>query len=153
MRFREDSERVAELLAGVLPEMRALDNAETLTYLHATISPKRHKVAVPEIPFALDGLLADADLTGGMAPMLGETHLRTLTVLGFPGLSRPGILDALNHLDFPYRWVTRFIPLDKAQATKVLTRLRRYWFAKRKSILALLREVLTSELNAAAVFR
>lgn len=77
--------------------------------------------------------------------MLGDTHLRTLTVLGFPGLSRPGILDALNHLDFPYRWVTRFIPLDKAQATKVLTRLRRHWFAKRKSILALLREVLTSE--------
>lgn len=145
MRFREDSERVADLLAGVLPEMRALDNAETLTYLHATVSPKRHPVAVPEIPFALDGLLVDADLTGGMAPLLGEVHLRTLTVLGFPGLSRPGILDALNHLDFSYRWVTRFIPLDKPEATKVLTRLRRHWFAKRKSILALLREVLTSE--------
>src|SRR3546814_3924971 len=43
-----------------------------------------------------------------------------------------------------YRWVTRFLPLDKTAATKVLTRLRRQWFAKRKSITAILREVLTN---------
>ncbi len=77
--------------------------------------------------------------------MLGDRHLRLLTVLGFPALTRPGILDALNHLGFPYRWVTRFLPLDKTEATRALTRLRRQWFAKRKSITALLREVLYNE--------
>ncbi len=77
--------------------------------------------------------------------VLGDWHLRTLTILGFPNVTRPGILDALNHQDFAYRWVTRFIPLDKTAATKVLTRLRRQWFAKRKSISAILREVLTNE--------
>jgi type IV secretory pathway VirB4 component len=66
----------------------------------------------------LDGLLADTPLTGGLEPMLGDQHLRTLTVLGFPNLSRPGILDALNHQGFAYRWVTRFIALDKTDATK-----------------------------------
>jgi type IV secretion system protein VirB4 len=60
-----------------------------------------------------------------------------VTVLGFPGMTRPGLLDALNRLDFGYRWVTRFLPLDKAQATRALTRLRRQWFAKRKSITVL----------------
>src|SRR3546814_13917879 len=93
----------------------------------------------------LDGLLADTPLTGGLAPRLGNQHLRTLTVLGFPNLSRPGMLDALNSADFGYRWVTRFIALDKTDATKTLTKLRRQWFNKRKSVAALLREVRSEE--------
>lgn len=134
-----------DLLSGLMPEIRALDDAETLTYLHGTISTSRHPVTVPETPIYLDGILVDAPLTGGLEPMLGDQHLRTLTILGFPNVTRPGILDALNHLDFAYRWMTRFIPLDKTDAAKTLTRLRRQWFAKRKSIAAILREVVTSE--------
>lgn len=144
-RFRDETERVLDLLGGFLPEIRALDDAETLTFLHGVISTKRHPVAVPETPMYLDGVLVDTPLTGGLEPMLGDWHLRTLTILGFPNATRPGILDALNHQDFSYRWVTRFLPLDKTAATKVLTRLRRQWFAKRKSITAILREVLTNE--------
>jgi len=144
-RFRDETERVLDLLSGFLPEIRALDDVETLTFLHGVISTKRHPVAVPETPMYLDGVLVDTPLTGGLEPMLGDWHLRTLTILGFPNATRPGILDALNHQDFAYRWVTRFLPLDKTVATKVLTRLRRQWFAKRKSITAILREVLTNE--------
>jgi len=144
-RFRDETERVLDLLSGFLPEIRALDDAETLTFLHGTISTKRHPVTVPETPMYLDGVLVDTPLTGGLEPMLGDQHIRTLTILGFPNATRPGILDALNHQDFAYRWVTRFIPLDKTAATRVLTRLRRQWFAKRKSITAVLREVLTNE--------
>ncbi|TWB77205.1 type IV secretion system protein VirB4 [Nitrospirillum amazonense] len=144
-RFQDETDRLAGLLAGFLPEVRALDDAETLTYLHGTISTRRHPVAVPAVPMYLDGVLVDTPLSGGLEPMLGETHLCTLTILGFPGQTQPGLLDALNHLDFPYRWVTRWVPLDRAQATRTLTRLRRHWFAKRKSIAALLREVLTNE--------
>jgi len=144
-RFRDETDRVLDLLSGFMPEVRGLDDAETLTYLHGTISSRRHPVAVPETPIYLDGVLVDAPLTGGLEPMLGEQHLRTLTVLGFPNVTRPGILDALNHQDFAYRWMTRFIPLDKTEATKTLTRLRRQWFAKRKSIVAILREVVTNE--------
>jgi len=77
--------------------------------------------------------------------MLGARHLRTLTVLGFSNLTRPGLLDALNHLALPYRWMTRFIALDKTLATRELTKLRRQWFAKRKSVTALLREVIYNE--------
>ncbi|MDD4616387.1 MAG: conjugal transfer protein TrbE [Alphaproteobacteria bacterium] len=147
-RFREETERVLDLLSGFLPEVRALDDAETLTFLHGTVSAKRHPVAVPETPMYLDGILVDTPFTGGLEPMLGDAHLRIITVLGFPNSTQPGILDALNHQDFAYRWVTRFIPLDKADATKTLTRIRRQWFAKRKSITAILREVLTNETSS-----
>jgi type IV secretion/conjugal transfer VirB4 family ATPase len=143
--FVAETDRSFDLFSGILAEIESLDDAATLSFLHRAVSTKRHDVAVPETPIYLDGLLADTPLSGGLEPMLGDRHLRTLTVLGYPGLSRPGILDALNHLDFPYRWVTRFIALDKTEATKVLTKLRRQWFNKRKSVTALLREVLYNQ--------
>ena len=117
---------------------RALD-------LFARFKPEVRALAVPETPLYLDALLVDTPLTGGLEPRLGDTHLRTLTILGFPSMSRPGILDALNHQDFGYRWVTRFLALDKSDATKALTRLRRQWFNKRKSITALLREIMYNQ--------
>ncbi len=143
--FIAETERALDLISTLMPEARALDDGETLTYLHGTISGKRHRVAVPETPMYLDGVLVDEPLSGGLEPMLGDRHLRTVTVLGFPSLTRPGILDALNHLGFAYRWTTRFLALDKTEATRTLTRLRRQWFSKRKSITALLREVLYNE--------
>lgn len=144
-RFVADTDRALDLLSGLMPDVRALDDEETLTFLHNMVSVRRHRVAVPETPIYLDGFIADTPLTGGFEPMLGDLHLRTLTVLGFPALSRPGILDALNHQDFGYRWVTRFIALDRTDASKELTRLRRQWFNKRKSVTALLREVMTNQ--------
>ena len=134
-----------DLLAGFMPEVRPLDDGATLTFLHGTISDRRHTVTAPETPMYLDAVLADTPLVGGLEPRLGDLHVRTLTILGFPSLSRPGILDALNHQDFGYRWVTRFIALDKTLATKTLTSLRRQWFNKRKSVTALLREVLYNQ--------
>ena len=71
-----------------------------------------------------------------------------LTINGFPTATTPGILDDLNRLAFPYRWSTRAILLDKTDATKLLTRIRRQWFAKRKSIAAILKEVMTNEASA-----
>jgi type IV secretion system protein VirB4 len=96
----------------------------------------------------LDTLLADQPLTGGLEPMLGDQHLRVLTIVGFPTATTPGILDDLNRLAFPYRWSTRAIMLDKADATKLLTRIRRQWFAKRKSVAAILKEVMTNEASS-----
>lgn len=143
--FTSETDRVLDLLSSLVPEIAPLDDAGTLTYLHGTVSARRHPLAAPETPIYLDAILADTPLVGGIAPMLGELHLRTITVLGFPNTTRPGILDALNHLDFAYRWVSRFICLDKTEATRELTKLRRQWFAKRKSITALLREVIYNE--------
>ena len=140
--FLTETDRFLGLLDAVMPEGRWLDDAETLTYLHATVSTCRHPVSVPEVPFALDALLTDEPFTGGLAPMLGDTHLRAVTVRGLPASTWPGMLDELNRLGFGYRWMTRFLFLDKAAALKELTRIRRQWFAKRKGIVTLLRETI-----------
>ncbi|MCA1526835.1 conjugal transfer protein TrbE [Bradyrhizobium yuanmingense] len=143
--FADQTNRVLQLVEGFMPECAWLDDQDTLTYLHSTISIKRHRVRVPEIPMYIDALLADQPLTGGLEPMLGSAHLRVLTIVGFPGATTPGILDELNRLPFSYRWSTRAVMLDKTDATKLLTKIRRQWFAKRKSIGAILKEVMTNE--------
>jgi type IV secretion system protein TrbE len=146
--FIDRTDRVLELIKGFVPEAAWLDDGETLTYLHSCISTKRHSVRVPEVPMYLDSILVDEPLTGGLAPRLGKAHLRTLTVMGFPSETFPGILDDLNWLAIPYRWCTRAIMIDKTEATRELTKVRRQWFAKRKSLMALLRESLTNESSA-----
>ncbi|AZO25045.1 conjugal transfer protein TrbE [Mesorhizobium sp. M1E.F.Ca.ET.045.02.1.1] len=143
--FVDRTDRVLSLLDGFMPECQWLDDAETLTYLHSTVSTKRHGVRVPETPIYLDALLAEQPLTAGLEPRLGDQHLRVLTIVGFPTATTPGLLDDLNRLAFPYRWATRAILLDKPDATRLLTKIRRQWFAKRKSIAAILKEVMTNE--------
>jgi type IV secretion system protein VirB4 len=143
--FADRTDRILRLIEAFMPECHWLDDAETLSYLHGCVSTKRHRVRVPETPMYLDALLADQPLTGGLEPRLGASHLRVLTITGFPTATTPGLLDDLNRLAFPYRWATRAILLDKTDATKLLTKIRRQWFAKRKSIAAILKEVMTNE--------
>ena len=143
-RFQREVRSLVDILASALPEARLMSDEEVLTYLHGCISTTPHPVRAPAGVF-LDALLADSRITGGVAPMLGGDHLRIVSIRAFPARTTPGLLDALGELPFPLRWVCRWIALDKADAEKELTRLRKQWFAKRKGLGALLREAITKE--------
>lgn len=144
-RFLTATDRMAGLIGDLMLRAAWLGDDETLTYLHDCISVKRHKVRAPDIPAYLDAVLADCDLGGGLAPSLGGQALRICSVEGFPSASEPGLLAELDRLGFAYRWTTRFIALDKLDADKLLQRYRRQWFAKRKSIMSLIKETLSNE--------
>src|SRR5450631_2993957 len=141
--FTKQRNDIVHLLSGVLKEIRILSDEETCTYLHACISTRPHGVNAPAVPMYLDSLLADAPLTGGFAPKLGDYHIQVLSVGGFPNTSTPGILDVLNRLDFQYRWVTRFIVLDKLDAERQLKGFWQRWLSARQSFVALIREAIT----------
>ncbi|QBE92458.1 conjugal transfer protein TrbE [Sphingomonas paucimobilis] len=143
--FERETGRMLDMIAGVMPEAAWLSPNETLSYLHSTVSTHEQRVALPETPMHLDALLADELLVGGLAPQLGDKHLRCLSITGFPATTVPGMLDELNRLGFAYRWTTRAITLDKVSAQRMLSRIRRLWFAKRKSLAAIIKEVMTNE--------
>jgi type IV secretion system protein TrbE len=143
--FQREIGILVDLMADALPEASLMSDGETLTYLHACISPKSHKVAIPETPVFLDTQLSDTALEGGISPKLGDQHLRVVGIRSFPAKTLPGLLDALGQLPFTYRWVARWIALDKAGAESELLRLRKRWFAKRKGIGTLMREAITKE--------
>src|SRR5690606_12878727 len=137
--FIAETDRVFDLLDGVMPEIAWLDDSQTLTYLHATVSTRRYPLAVPDVPFRIDALLADCALVGGLAPALGDAHLRVVSVRGFPTSTWPGILDDLNRLGFAYRWSTRFVCMARAEADEELVHLRRQWLATRMIWVAAMR--------------
>ncbi|AYV46235.1 conjugal transfer protein TrbE [Caulobacter flavus] len=146
--FIQRTDRVLQLLDPFMPLAEWLDDTQTLSFLHGAVSTARQSVRVPETPMHLDVLLATEPLVGGLEPRLGDQHLRTLTIIGFPSATFPGVLDELNRLAFPYRWCTRALMLDKVDAVRLLSKIRRQWFAKRKSVASLLKEVMTNEASA-----
>ncbi len=145
MDFEEESDRFLSLISTLVPEAAWLSDGETLTYLHDCVSDRPHMVAVPATPFYLDHLLTDTPLLGGLAPKLGRLHLRVISVRAFVSETEPGLLDALNRLPLNYRWVTRFLPLDREDARREMEKIRKRWFSKRKGLLTLLREALFRE--------
>src|SRR5450631_2334561 len=138
--FKKQVAELADIMAGVFPEVRSLDDDETLTYLHLTVSMNRHVVRRPTVPMYLDGVLSDMAFTPGDVPMLGDHYIPTCTIASFPPSAYPGILDDLNQLPLEYRWVTRFIFLDKQEAESELQKYRKGWFQKQKGFLTLLKE-------------
>src|SRR5262249_24100656 len=144
-RFLEATDQFKALIEPMMPCAHWLSDEETLTYLHDCISDRPHRIAAPPTPFHLDALLTDCDLVGGLEPTLGAKHLRVISVRSFVTETEPGLLDALNRLPISYRWVTRFLPLDREEGRKQLEIVRKRWFSKRKGLLTLLREALFRE--------
>ncbi len=136
------------IMKNVFVSVSELDDDQTLSYLHSTISTNRHDVKAPETPMYLDALLPDQAFTPGDIPLLGDSFIPTCTVVGFPATTLPGLLDELNYLNIEYRWVTRYICLDKEDAQKEITRYRKRWWAKRKNIFTMLKEEATQEESA-----
>lgn len=137
--------QVVDILTAIMPRVRELSDDETLTYLHGCVSTKPHYVRTPETPAYLDAFLTDDDFQGGLFPRLGKSFIRTISVRAYPTTSSPGLLDRLNELGVGYRWVCRYLPLDKEDARRAVTTLRKRWFAKRKGVMALLKEAVTHE--------
>jgi type IV secretory pathway VirB4 component len=125
--------------------MRWLDDSETLTYLHSCVSTRATAFAFPKRRCYLDALLADEPLTGGLEPRLGRAASAHAHHGRFSDSDLPGPARRAQPARLPYRWSTRAILLDKTDATKLLTKIRRQWFAKRKSVAAILKEVMTNE--------
>ena len=148
IQFKNHVQLLHNLLSEFMYDVRALNNDETLTYLHQCVSDKIHPVSAPSSPVYLDRLLCDSPLHNGFVLHLGDAYLKTISLTGFPSASMPALLEQLNTLPVEYRWVTRYIPMDKLEAEQVLKGYRRRWFAKRKSALSMLMEVFSKSESA-----
>ncbi|MBO9740846.1 DUF853 domain-containing protein [Xanthomonas axonopodis pv. begoniae] len=147
-KFVVERVRLLEAFSAILPEVHALDDAELLTYLHDTISTKRHPVVPGDVSQELCRVLPDTPLIGGKEPKLGKHHMGIITVRQFPTQTTPGILDRLNRMGMAYRWVTRWVALDKATADKEMKKIQREWFSGRKSFMVILKELLSKSESA-----
>lgn len=141
--FIKTVQELKGLLTGIFPLFDELTDDETLTYLHSTVSTKRHFIRTPDVPMYLDHILTDQSLEHGLELKLGDDFVKTISIKAFPSESFPGILDALNDLDFPFRWVTRFISMSHENGRAHIDKIRTAWYAGRKRITTILQEVAT----------
>src|SRR5262249_13903638 len=89
--FVTQADALMDLLKGMLAVCRPLTTAETLTYLHNCVSDRWHDVAPLAVWTDIDAQLCDSPVVGGWYPQLGDWHLRTCSVIGYPAQSTVGV--------------------------------------------------------------
>jgi type IV secretion system protein VirB4 len=122
--FVEKSDEVVGILSSDV-WLKPLGTAETVSFLHSAISMKRHPILFPTKSILLDYLLPDQQLETSLTMKLGECYIPIIGVRDFPMETYPGIFDALSKAGVEYRWVSRYICLDKEEALKVSEKKRK----------------------------
>ena len=141
---------VCDDVAGILSakmDIQPLDDEETLSYLHSAVSLEWHRVRKPARMLFLDRLLVDTDVHTGTQLRLGEYYCPIITINDFPMETYPGILDALNRADIEYRWVSRFICLDKGDALKAIESYQKKYYGSRRNWKQFATEAMTKEVT------
>ena len=113
---------------------------DLLGYLNSCITGQDHAIALPPVPMYLDSILGSQDFYGDLQPRIGRTHIRAVSIVGYPQSSHPGILDFLHRLPLSYRWSSRFIFVDPTIAESQIAGYEKKWFARRKSLRTLIAE-------------
>lgn len=131
--FKAKVSEIMELLSFQL-NLVIMGNQDLLSYINWCLTGEKVKLRLPlNYGTFLKHYLASCDLVGGESPMLGDKHMRVVTIMGFPGESYPAILDKLNYIDFAYRFNTRFILIGQYEGNKIINRLSSLWYQKRIS--------------------
>lgn len=121
---------VEGILKGAL-RLNRMNDADLLTYLHTIVTGLDHPVRVPPIPIDLDSVIADQDLVTGWRPKMGNLHIRTLSIDGFPQMTEPGANSFLHEFPLDFRWSTRWIPMNREDAEKLTGTKRKHWWQQR----------------------
>ncbi|MHB1579704.1 MAG: VirB4 family type IV secretion/conjugal transfer ATPase, partial [Acidithiobacillus ferrooxidans] len=103
------------------------------------------RINAPRIPAYLDALIGHHDFVGGLEPSIDGEEIRVVTVLGYPGMTFPEMLEHLHSLPVPLRYTLRFLPLDPSDAVADMAKIRDRWFGSRANMKSLLTEKMTGE--------
>jgi type IV secretion/conjugal transfer VirB4 family ATPase len=143
--FERVCTEVADVLSGIFVSIEALRGGDLWTYLKSTVSTQRQHVEMPECPAYIDAYLPDEPFTDGKVPMLGNKCLAMFTFRGFPKKTDFALLDEFCHTGVEFRWMTRFLPLDRGAAQQAISRYQRRYFLGRKSIAKYGTEIVSGE--------
>lgn len=143
-KFINNVNLIGDMLQMWFPEIRPLTAAESVSYLHSTISTRHFPIKVNSLKYITD-YICDCDVLGGRDMKLGDQYMKIVTVLDFPPMSTPGVLTAFNNIGMEYRWVSRFICLSKQDAQKELQNFRMRWNQQIKGFWTQVREALLKE--------
>ena len=140
LEFVQQADAFMDLLKGMLAVCRPLSVEETLTYLHNCVSDRWYRLGPMAFYQDLDSQLCDTPFAGGWYPQLGDWHIRTCSILGYPAHSSVGIVRHLDAANLDYRWCTRWVGLDKQLQASLLRKTQGAWIGQEKSLAGRLAE-------------
>jgi type IV secretion system protein VirB4 len=138
-------------IIGVLGQdilIAPLNNEETVSYLHSSISLKRFPIRFPVTSVLLDRILPDSELQTSLTMKLDDHWIPIVGVNDFPQETYPAILDALNRERLEYRWVSRYICLDKEEGKKEAQKKEKAHRGNKKTFLQTFAESTSGEASA-----
>jgi type IV secretion system protein VirB4 len=143
--FVRQGDYFMELLKGMLAACRPLSIDETTTYLHTCVSDRWYPLGPMAFYQDLDSQLCDTPFLGGWYPQLGDWHLRTCTIMGYPAKSVVGVLRQLDAANLDYRWCTRWVGLEKHVQAGLLRKTQGAWVGQEKSLMARMAESMSNQ--------
>lgn len=136
--FKEQVSDVVDILSRKFTISRISDD-EIFSYLHYTVSGNWLNLKLKNNYWTpIRYQVTNQDYINSTSPMIGEKHLRVISFgEEFPNATYPTMLRELNNLGFSYRWVTRYIFLDKLEAEKYISKMADLHYQGRKSAASL----------------
>jgi type IV secretion system protein TrbE len=134
--FTRQADFLMDGLKGVLAVGRPLTSAETATYLHTCVSDQWYDLHDLDDWNNLDHQLCGSTPLdpAGWYPELGDWHLRTLSIAGYPAESMVGIMQQLDALNMDYRWCIRQLGIEKFIQQQFLKKTEAKWVNQEKSV-------------------
>src|SRR5208337_1437763 len=137
--FERTLMEMEDALSGVLALRRMRDfneidaggkwqrRSHLVNYLHFTVTNQLASLTLPASGFYLDTVLGGVDCYPGDTPLVGNTYIAAVAIMGFPAATVPGLLAVLDVLAVPLRYSSRFIFTDQPEAAKQIKSIERKW--------------------------
>ena len=145
--FKDTVDLFISQFYSVTEDIKKLENDELLGYLYSAVNlEKLEKMRTTKNNYImLDEVLSNSTITNGENFKMNDDYVKVITINAFPDAVMPRVFDALENFDFEYRYVTRFIMLEREEALKMLRDFQLYFNAKTKTFFQWLVEAATQK--------
>lgn len=130
--FRDLTEEITSYIQSRI-DLKQLNNNEVCTFLGAAVNTEWLPRYAPLTPAFFDEFLSYKDVETGSCMKIGDLYCPIVEVRDFPVETYPAVFDILNRAAVEYRWVTRWIGMDKIVASKLVDKYQKRFNNSRKS--------------------
>lgn len=133
--FSREMHALALELRRCYPFVEFLQSPDDIvTYWASTLRPGYFRLDAPEVLYNLDRYVGQVHVTGGLRPCIEGVHTRMLRIETYPAGVFPGAMDVLHHLNFPFRYCVRYLPLSRDEALKEAKRAQQRWSMRTRTL-------------------
>lgn len=130
--FKDKTEEIVSYIKTKI-FIEPVDNDGVVSYIASCLSTKWKTRIAPKNPVFFDSFITEEDIETGTCMKVGDFYCPIVAVRDFPTETYPAVFDLLNKADVEYRWVTRWIGMDKNNSARLIEKYQKRFNNSRKS--------------------